>query len=663
MVARTETAPGLADGALIARNALREGMHVDARRSVSEWAAQDRVLTKKSSNEDGPWRNERTPYLVEIMDALGRDSGVKALVFMKGAQVGGTECLNNALGYGIVEDPGPMLFVLPTLELARRASKQRLDPLIEACPSLRRLVSVAKSRDAGNTILAKEFANGVLQLAGANSGAGLRSMPTRRVLLDEVDAFPEEIDGEGDPVELAQRGMRNYPDSWVAMVSTPTLEGRSRIAREFETTDRRYYHVPCPFCGVLQRIIWRPKREGEAGGIKWDKDEDGQLVGDPWMECASCEARIEEGHKTRMLADGEWIPENPRELERRGYHLSALYSPLGWFSWRDAVLQFLKAKGRQDKLRVWTNHTLGECWHERGEAPEWAPLYLRARDKGHEPGRIPMRGLLLTAGVDVQQDRLEVEVCAWGERRRSWSIAYEVLPGDTSAEQVWADLDVLLSTPWPHESGGVLTVRAVGIDSGYRTQTVYDYVRTRDRNRFFALKGTEGTGVLISTPRKVEVRGKNGRRYKRGIQLWRVGTDLAKGELYGFLRQSEPINPEVDGWPFGWCEFPNTYGEAYFMGLTAEHLVAVSKKGRQVYRWELRKLELRNEPLDLRVYNRAAHAIIGADRWREEQWANAAAQIGAPVPDAPQVQRRPVRRRRKRGGWITGRRSGRYSED
>lgn len=391
---------------------------------VSEWADQYRLLSPKSAAEPGRWRTARTPYLKEIMDKLSPVAAEQRIVFMKGSQVGGTECGNNWIGYVIHIAPGPMMAVAPTVELAKRHSKQRVDPLLQDVPELRERVKPSRSRDSGNTILSKDFLGGLLIMTGANSAVGLRSMPARYLFMDEIDAYPGDVDGEGDPILLAERRSATFKRRRkVFMVSTPTVKGLSRIQREFEKSDQRFFHVPCPECGHFQPLRFTQ--------LRWPENEPQKAA----YACESCGHLIEEHHKTAMLAKGEWRATNESQDGTIGYHLSSLYSPIGWFSWGDAAAMFEDAKRNPDLMKGFVNTVLGEPYEESSEAPEWQRIYER-RDV-YAQGVVPRGGLFLTAGVDVQKDRLECEVVAWGRNKESWSVDYIVLDGDTARPDVW----------------------------------------------------------------------------------------------------------------------------------------------------------------------------------------------------------------------------------
>lgn len=601
-------------GDVVYLEAFKAGIAPDPILTVSEWADRYRVLSTKSSRESGRWRTSRTPYLREPMDALSASSPVRSVVFMKGAQIGGTEMGNNWIGYSVHHDPCPMLGVLPTVDMAKRASRQRIDPMFEDTPELRERVRPARSRDSGNTMLSKEFPGGIIVLTGANSAVGLRSMPFGKGFYDEVDAWPGDVDGEGDPEMIADRGTRTYTNSKTLKVSTPTIGGRSRIERAYQETDRRRYWVPCPDCGKKQVLVWK--------GVQWEQ-------GDPSTAhycCEHCGVLIPEYKKTEMLKGGEWIPEDPsKSNEARGYHLSSLYSPVGWFSWADCAAMFMKTKGKPAALRVFVNTVLGETYEERGEAPPWGKLYRRR--EAYKIGTVPAGGLFLVCGVDVQDDYIQSEVVAYGRNKESWSIDQQVFDGDTSSEEPFDALFSYLGKSFPRADGAELRILRCAIDTGYRTSHVYGMIRAQGRpGLLMAVKGREGGTQIISIPRKVDV-SHGGKTLARGLKLWTVGADLAKAELYGWLRAEPPNHPEEEGYPTGFCHFPE-YEEEWFKQLTAEQVVPRLVRGYRRYVWE--KTRDRNEALDCRVYARAAAAAIGMDRMTESDWDELEGRSNAP---------------------------------
>jgi phage terminase large subunit GpA-like protein len=620
--------------------------------TVSEWADEFRYLSTRSSAEPGRWRTTRTPYLREIMDSLSASSEVETVIFISGSQVGKTECMNNWLGYTIDHDPCPMLIVSPTVDLAKRLSRQKVEPMIEDCPAIRSKIREARSRDSGNTMLSKEFPGGMIVMTGANSAAGLRQMAARKIALDEVDAYGPNVEGEGDPVELARARARTFTRRKYYFNSTPTFTGRSRIQAWYDKSDQRRYQLPCPHCAHYQTLVWT--------GLRWDKGDPRSAV----YRCVACERTIEERYKTVMLEAGRWVPEHPEcTLNLRGYHLSSLYSPLGWLSWEEIAAQWEEAQGKPDLLRVFVNTVLGETYLEKGEAPPWEDLYQRRED--YPMGKVPPGGLVLTAGVDVQAKRLECEVVAWGRGMESWSIEYVVVPGDTSDEETWKGLEPVLERQYEHLGGKTSQVRMMAVDSGYNTTNVYGWVRKQHHRRVIAVKGRGNYPTVVGQPAVVDVTV-SGRRLRRGVQVWPVGVGIIKSELYGWLRLRPPLDP-VHVHPHGYCHFP-MYGEEYFRQLTAEQLMTRRVKGYIRTEWENVRPGGRNEAIDCRTYARAAAEVLGLHRWDAARWtilegalavarsrvpgedlASARSSPAAPDPPAPA-------RPRRRGSFWEGRR-------
>jgi phage terminase large subunit GpA-like protein len=590
------------------------------------------------------------------MDCLSSTSDVEEVIFCKAAQVAGTEAMLNALGYVIDHSPGPTLFVQPTVELAKRFSRQRLEPLITGSPRLSAKVAEARSRDSGNTMLEKEFASGHLIITGANSAVGLRSMPAQYAFLDEIDAYPVDLDGEGSPLALVEARQRTFMRRKRMKISTPTIAGRSAIEAEFLATDQRHYHVPCPDCGHLQPL--------EFGRLVWTRF--GLEPREAVYECRACFFRIEHRHKTALLAGGEWRPTYPERSGRlRGYHLSALYAPLGWMSWGEIAEDFVKSQKDTERSRVFINTVLGEPWKTKGEAPAWEALWRRRET--YPRNRVPAGALFLTAGIDVQKDRLVYEVVGWGRGKCSWSVDAGELPGDTAdLAGPWAQADELLARVYPHASGASLPLRLLAVDSGWNTQTVYAWSKRYRMSRVIAVKGQDYGGVLIGTPSPVDVT-LDGKKIKRGARVWPVGVSIAKSELYGFL--SLEAGTESLPEPAGFCHFPE-YGEEFFRQLTAEQLVPhKTRKGYVKLEWELLPGRM-NHALDARVYARAAAALAGLDRFTDSDWERLEAMVGGPArptpgppppapkgafPTVPVVASAPAPRR---VGWLGGRSSG-----
>jgi phage terminase large subunit GpA-like protein len=569
----------------------------DQKLSVSTWADEHRFLSTHASAEAGKYRSSRTPYMIEIMETLSQDCPTKKIVFMKSAQVGASETGNNWIGYIIDYAPAPTMIVQPTVDLAKRFTKQRLDPMIDETPRLREKVAERKDKDSSNTLSQKDFTGGTLIITGANSSSGLRSAPIKNLFLDEVDAYPLDLDGEGSAIDLAIARQRTFSRRKTFLASTPTIEGQSVIAKEFEGSDKRFCLVPCPECGGMQKLefknlIW-PENEPEKAKYK----------------CEFCSYLIENWQKTDMIKACKW--QKTQESDVAGFFINSLYSPVGWYSWGELASDFVKAKKKgQETLKTFVNTVLGETWKEKTERPDWQRLYER-REK-YKIGTVPEGGLFLTAGVDIQKDRIECEIVAWGRNKNSWSVDYRVLLGDTSQEAVWVELEKIVHELFPMENEPTMSlpIKLMCVDSGFNTQVVYNWARKFSNTKVIPVKGRETLETLVSRPMNVDVTVR-GDKPIRGQKVWHVGVNLIKAELYGFLRL-----PRTEVIPYGYCFFPE-YGEEYFRMLTSE--VVVEKIIRGYKRIEWQKITERNEALDCRVYARAAASICGIDRMSEEK--------------------------------------------
>jgi phage terminase large subunit GpA-like protein len=601
--------------------ALLDGLRPEAPLSVSEWADEHRVLSGRAAAEPGRWRTARAPYLREPFDCLAARSPVRRVVVMKAAQLGFTEGAVNWLGYVICHAPAPFLFVQPTVELGKRLSRQRIDTAIVESPMLRARVSSPRSRDAANTVLMKEFPGGLVAITGANSAAGLCAFSCRNWALDEVDRFPLNVEGEGDPVSLVEaRGRTFGARRKELLMSTPTHAGLSRIEREFSTTDQRRYFVPCPHCSAFQ-VLEFPRLEWEPGRPRTVR-----------YRCASCHELIREGAKTKMLAHGEWRATAPTsDPAVAGFHLNALYSPVGWLSWAEIAQAAEKAAGDQQRMQSFTNTILGETYAAPSEAPDWHRL--RERQTGEPLGRVPPGVLFLTAGVDIQRDRLEASVWGWGRGLRSWLVDHQVLEGDPAGEDCWNALTALCARTWPTPGGLGMPLAKVAVDTGFATTSVHRWARTQPGERAVLIKGGPPGPTLVSLPRAaeaVETRGRV-RRRRRGLRVWTVNVHALRIELYGWLHLDAPA-PGMPT-PAGWVSLP-AVGDEFLQQLVAHALVRRVKQG--VERLEWINVHRRDEAGDCRNYARAAAHLVGIDRFTEDDWRRLEEPFGGPsAPVAP----------------------------
>lgn len=636
----------------ILKSAIARGLSPDPDLSLSDWADENRILSSKSSSEPGRWRTSRTPYLRKIMDCLSPTTRYEKIIFKASAQIGKTTVGENWLGYIIDKCPAPILIVQPTVDMAKKFSQQRIDTMIESTECLKGKIVEKKSRDSGNTLFLKNFEGGMLMLAGSNSATSLRSMPIRFVYMDEVDAYPDDVDGEGSPIELAGKRTATFSKRKIFMTSTPTVDGLSKIDAAYVQTDQNQYFVPCPECLEFQTI--------EFDNLRFDRDENQKpILSTVRLKCIHCEALIPEHKKTEMLLAGEWRATCPENIDRKiiGFHINSLYSPLGWYSWQQAIKDYHDADGNVMKMKTFVNTVLGETWKEKGEAPDWRRLYDRRED--YKIGVVPMGAVVLTAAADVQKDRIVCEIKGWGRNLRSWSIDYRTILGDPADVDVWRELAMILTEDFQHECGQILRVSKMVVDSGYQTQSVYRFVMNSNPGVVMAVKGSDALQTIISAPKPVTVRV-DGRRQRSACRLFMMGSSLVKHEIYSWLKAEKPIESEIE--PYGFARFPE-YDMEFFKGLASEQLVKKKHHGFDKFYWM--KIFERNEPLDLFVMNRVAAYAIGLDRWKSQRWdalesqfkiANKAESVDndqdKPVKPIIVDQTRPRIKRRDTGGWL-----------
>lgn len=598
---------------------------------VSEWAEQHRILPKGTSARPGPWLTES--FQREMMDAI-LNPEVREIVCMKSTQVGWSDgVLNNIVGYFIDADPKPMMLVQPTDHTAKDYSKKRINPMIAACPLLKAKVREATSRRPGNTMLLKEFDGGFLKIAGANAGAGLRSDPIAILLLDEVDGYPDDVDGEGDPVEIATRRTDTFEDAKILKGSTPGKpKGLSRIESDWERSDQRHYYVRCPFCDHPQVLCWRD--ENGVHRLVWDKDEKGNPIPETVRYlCSNCGKGIDEKHKQRMLAGGYWKPAHPDRRKVVGFHINALYSP--WrLIWHELAQEWVEAKDNPEKLKAFVNLRLGETWDEGGET-FGAHVLATRREKYAAP--VPEGVCALVAAADVQHNRIEAQITGFGPGEESWLIAHEVFWGNPGVEvdpetavNVWEQLDQFLLKRWAHPCGPLLAPAITLVDAGAHADSVYDYVlpRQHTRRRIFACKGVD----YLSKPGLVI----EGATKKANIRLFAVATYAAKDRVFARMRIPRP-GP-------GYMHLPNWVTDEYLEQLTGEKKITVRDKRTRTKKVIYVKTYSRNEALDLTVYCHAGlfalqHFIAPAIYRDLNKLAEAVQQGRAPETLAVRVRR------------------------
>lgn len=556
----------------------------EAALTISAWAETYRYLSAERSAMPGRWKNALTPHLTGIMDAVN-DPTVYEIVFVKSSQIAGTSFAENVFGYYAHIDPAPILYVAETQDKAMAWSKESLAPMIRDTPVLSERIAPARERDSGNAIEAKHFPGGHLAIGYATSPATLSSRPRRIVLMDEVDGFA--ATKEGDPCKLAEARTRTFANRKIIKLSSPRnrepitdlpdAPHRSPIERAYDATDRRRLYVPCPHCDEYQLLVWER--------VRWEADPRAA-----YYVCANG-CVIEHTDKPEMLRRCEWRADEATHQGRVGFAINELYSLFPGSTWGDMAADFVLAKKSRELLKVFVNTRLGEGWEESADLIEIDDLLGRGESYGLTA---PAGVVCLTAGVDVQKNRLECEIVGWGDAEESWSLDYHILTGDPGQPEVWEQLAQVLQTEYAHESGGTVRVVAAAIDTGgHHTTAVYAFCRKHAGRNWYAIKGaSDASKPLVSRPSLVG---------RPPTKLYLIGTHAAKDQIAAHLVVTTP-GP-------GYCHFPDDYQQSYFEQLRAEKVVVKYLAGRATRHWEKIKPHLRNEALDCRVYALAARAL------------------------------------------------------
>lgn len=576
--------------------------------TVSEWAAKYRVLSRESSAEAGPWRNERTPYLVEIMDAFN-DPRVREISVVAPSQTGKSEAEINAIGYIIDQDPGSTLYIQPNLDDAKKFSRLRIAPALRDSPALRAKVSEVKSRDSGNTVLQKAFPGGILTIVGSQSPSALASTPARYVIGDEVDRWAQSAGSEGDPWSLAAARTTTYYNAKMMAVSTPTIKGYSRIEELYNGGTQERWCSQCPDCGEWNEITFRDLK------LDYEKHETQRkksyvLKSVEWC-CPSCATLHTEAEMRRQPA--RWIADAPEAIDRgrRSFWINAFASP--WRGWDEIALLFLERKDDPEQFKVFMNTVLGELWEDRGELDDEDTLLARREDYGtREDGKpvdLPDGVLVLTMGVDTQDDWFSYEVVGHGLGGETWGIKKGVVLGDPNDDEPWNELVRIIDSTFYYRDGTGLTISMTFIDSGgNKTQSVYWRCRALLSKRVFAIKGIGGDGIpYVRPPSKAKIIV--GGNAIGQTWLYTLGVDAGKAAIVSALQVQTP-GPK-------YCHFPlgdeKGYDWQYFNELTAERRVQKRERGRVKWAWEQILGHRRNEGFDVRNYANAAFRALDPD--------------------------------------------------
>ncbi len=626
----------LAPAVELVERAWRAGWRPDPELDVDEWADANRILTGKSAHVIGPWVTDLFPFSREWMKNVSPSSPVEETIVMSARQLAKTDgLLLNLLGYWMDCKSGPVQVVQPTIENGKLWAKQRFRPMIDACESLSRKIGRRRSRDASDTLLLLDYGGGAVRIGGSNSSASLRIQGARVVIGDELDEWDDDADGHGDPLAIVKQGTSNYPDRKIALAGNPGIRGASRTEREYLRGDQRRYFIPCPHCRHMDILTWQGRdwfgtQDGAHHWIEWEKPVPPGAMPVAWMVCGKCNQRVDEHHKTRMLANGEWRPTAVGNGITRSYQISALYSPLGFKPWSRCVLTFLEAKDRPNELRSFVNNDLGETWEERSDKVQVETLLGESRREDYGAD-VPHGVGVLVSSTDTQDDRLIHSVWGYGTGEESWLIDVVELEGDPrKGDDVWIMHDLQLERRFKHRSGQIMTIRRAVIDSGgHATDAVYKYAASRrnlgDGRQLFAIFGDRSQQKpLVGVPSR-----RGGNRYRATV--FPLCVDSGRADVLSRLRLQKP-GP-------GYIHLPNGLDEEWIRQLASTRSIWRRSGGQLVREWT-RFGHPRDHLWDLACYGLAALRMLGP-AFIQQLGARAAklseVAEGAEEPPAPEI--------------------------
>lgn len=638
--------------------------------TVSQWADAERQLSPDASAEFGQWRTDRVEYMRGVMDAFN-EPGVTDVVGMFSAQTGKTEAILNVVGYHMRYDPCPIGVVQPNATpMGEAFSKDRVAPMINATPTLRALVQ-DKSRNASNTIFNKAFPGGQLSIMGANSPTSLRMRPKRIMLFDEVDGYDRSSGSEGDALTLGKERTLTFWNRRCGYFSTPGIRGASRIEQLYEDSDQRKWFIPCPACDHRFVLQFEDLRWNEGAKRVNEDGRESRCADSAWFECPDCHHKFSEVERHAAVKRGEWIASAPFNGIAGFWGWQGM-SP--WVSALDIANKWLAAIGSQEQMKAVVNTVLARTFQESGDAPDWKRLYERAED--YPQARVPAGVVFLTAGTDVQQNRLECSVWGWGRTKESWLIDHIVIEGSPRDAATWSELDSVVASAYPGENGKSFRIEKMAVDSGDETMIVYNWTRRHSGGHVVAVKGKDHADLLIGPPRMSDLKS-DGKTIRSGAKWRIVSTHHAKRETYSYLRLERPTSEALaagENYPDGYVHIYQA-GEEFFRQLCAEQYMSKrNPHGFMAYAWVNTRPGSRNEALDCRVYARAAAELVGLSKNSTHWWDAAEGnayrepkrelrpkEIGAHEqaaavvpPPAP-----PPAARRSQPNWINGGSSGR----
>ncbi|MCM2434142.1 phage terminase large subunit family protein [Agrobacterium rosae] len=578
------------------RKALWESLQPPPKLRLSKWIEEHIHLPEGVSSLTGKVR--LWPPQVEIADAIG-NSAIERVTLVKPVRVGFTTLLTSAMASFCSNDPAPILSLLPTESDCRDYMVSDVEPVFDASPTLQGILSSDDKKGGRNTLLSRRFPGGFLKVIAAKSPRNLRRHNVRILFMDEVDGMTNTKEGSA-PI-LAERRTLSFSDRKIVMGSTPVYEATSHVLRAYEHSDKRIYEVPCPECGHFHEIQW--------ADIQWPEGEPEKA----YYVCVECGSVVDERHKPEMVTNGRWRALKPEVKDHAGFRMNALISLLPNASWGRLAKEFVSVKNDPSTLQTFVNTILAQGWKDEADELDDIEISERAEDFGFEA--IPVAVMIITAGVDVQDDRLEVTFIGWDKEGVPYVLGHEVIWGRYDDTVTWGELDILLSTQWDHPLGGRIKVDATCVDSsdGETMETVYRFAFPRFNRKVYAIKGAAGNRPWIERSKSTV----------KGGRLFIVGVDGIKSNIMGRLTRPRSMR------------FSKDLAPVWYEQVAGERMEITYKRG-QTVRQFVPVPGRRHEALDCTVYAFAARQMVNAN-WAHREGELSTPPEMVPPPSKPQI--------------------------
>ena len=612
----------------VLRKAMAQALRPIPETTIKDWSEQNLYLPREMTSREGKYDMSLTPYIAEICECLHPLSQYNEIIFMASAQSGKTQLMINNIMFNISNAPANMLFGFSNEEQKNNFVTSRLNPFIDANPVVKEKLFARRKGERGETRSRKSFAGGTLYFASGEAPSGWRSNPCRYVFIDEIDAMPLNVGGEGSPVDLARRRTNTYYGRHKIFLCSTPVNGKSKIISEYSQTDQRHYFVPCPHCGKLHEFEWR-RMEWEAEGTH---------VRRAWYACPECGFIIHNEDKAEMMLKGVWIPTNTEKTDPKkvGFWLNGLYSP--WLTWEGIVTTYLEAlnKNLESDIISFYNTILAEQYESENQTPDWQRLSNLSQASEWNLGEVPEDCIFLTSGSDVQQDRIETYVWGWGKYNRAKLVDVKIFPcaeGETTKDinsKCYKDwYDEIYKGTWTRTDGLTMHILCNAMDRNYNTATVNAFwEKVGDSKKFILVRGDDYMQSPISTIKKdrpasnpsERAKSLNKQRESGVYYYYLVGSSYLKHELYHAIKTEDNSDHTVSNLYF----FPKDTSEEVYRQICSEVYIEPTEKHKNGY-WK--KLRDRNEALDCTNYATACFYLLGGYKFSLDEWDNLAKRL------------------------------------